>query len=237
MPDELRKQENTVTINELEKLKPLLPGAQPGGTCGECRAPAVATVHLHPGHTEVCAQHLEPYASEDVCDCHPTTGKCFHHRRDATGVCLGCGRLEAANDERYRREKAQVAQNVQLRFRCRIVDIKRDGKDVAAVDVPVAWEVDESFGEGKATVYRFSGVGPDGVRFSAEMTARDLSYSGHGWPTEMSEDLVMPTFQRLLAGWERPSGAGLEHVPTSELYAARTRQLEEERAGRGLKEK
>ena len=85
-------------------------------------------------------------------------------------------------------------------FSCRIVKIEREGKKVAASDVPVAaWDIDESFNVGKVTVYRLSGLGPNGVRFTAEMTAMDCGYSGYGWPVAMSEDLVIPTFERLLA--------------------------------------
>lgn len=111
-----KKGRNAMTIDELEKLKPLLPGAEPGGTCRECGAPAVATVHRTPGpgHTQVCATHLEPCASEDVCDCDPTTRKCLHHRRDAAGICLACGPAEAANDERYRRDKERVVRQAKL---------------------------------------------------------------------------------------------------------------------------
>jgi hypothetical protein len=98
-----------MTIDELEKLK-LLAGATPphGESCGECGAPAVALIHKDPGHSSVCATHLEPYAAEDVCDCYPITGKCLHHRRDASGICLACGPAEAANDERYRRDEERM---------------------------------------------------------------------------------------------------------------------------------
>jgi len=93
-----------------------------------------------------------------------------------------------------------ITQSVQLRFRCRIVEIKREGKEVAALDAPVAsWEIDEDFAAGDETVYRLSGLGPNGVRFTAEMTAMDCNYSGYGYPAAMDEDLVIPTFERLLA--------------------------------------
>ena len=85
-------------------------------------------------------------------------------------------------------------------FRCRIAKIKREGKKVTDLDAPVtSWEIDEDFAAGDETVYRLSGLGPNGVRFTAEMTAMDCNYRGHGWPAAMSEDLVIPTFERLLA--------------------------------------
>jgi len=97
-------------------------------------------------------------------------------------------------------------------FFCEIVEIKREGKKVTALDAPVAsWEIDEDFAAGDETVYRLSGLGPNGVRFTAEMTAMDPRYEGHGWPAQMSDDLVMPTFERLLAKGQ--ADAGREHVP------------------------
>jgi len=93
-----------------------------------------------------------------------------------------------------------ITQSAQFRFNCRLVEIRREGKKVTALDAPVAsWEIDEDFAAGDETVYRLSGLGPNGVRFTAEMTAMDRNYSGYGWPVTMSEDLVLPTFERLLA--------------------------------------
>jgi hypothetical protein len=31
------------------------------------------------------------------------------------------------------------------------------------------------------------------------MAAKDCDYSGYGWPAQMSDELVLPTFERLLA--------------------------------------
>jgi hypothetical protein len=94
-----------------------------------------------------------------------------------------------------------VTENIKRTFNCRIVEIKCEGKNVRALDAPVAsWEIVESFSEGKFTVYRLSGLGPNGERFTAEMTAKDLDYSGYGWPAAMNEDLVIPTFEKLLEG-------------------------------------
>ena len=93
-----------------------------------------------------------------------------------------------------------ITQSAQFRFSCRIVGIKREGKKVTALDAPVAsWEIDEDFAADDRTVYRLSGLGPNGVRFTAEMTAMDCNHRGYGWPAAMSEDLVIPTFERLLA--------------------------------------
>ena len=93
-----------------------------------------------------------------------------------------------------------ITQTKEFAFGCHIVEIKREGRKVMASEVPVvAWDIDEDFSMGKATIYRLSGLGPNGVRFTAEMTARDCDYSGHGWPAKMDEDLVIPTFERLLA--------------------------------------
>jgi hypothetical protein len=116
-----------------------------------------------------------------------------------------------------------ITQSRQFRFSCRIVEIKREGKKVTALDAPVAsWEIDEDFAAGDETVYRLSGLGPDGVRFTAEMTAMDRNYSGHGWPAAMSEDLVIPTFERLLAA--DLVGAGHRAGAAGASAAAATRE-------------
>jgi hypothetical protein len=93
-----------------------------------------------------------------------------------------------------------ITQRAQSTFKCLIVWIEREGKKVTTLDAPVAaWNIDESFSAGKLTMYRLSGLGANGVKFTAEMTARDCGYSGYGWPAAMSEDLVIPTFERLVA--------------------------------------
>jgi hypothetical protein len=93
-----------------------------------------------------------------------------------------------------------VTHSTKFTFSCCIAGIEQEGKKVTALDVPVAsWNIDESFSAGKATVYRLSGVAANGVTFTAEMTVRDCDYRGYGWPAAMSEDLVIPTFERLLA--------------------------------------
>jgi hypothetical protein len=106
--------------------------------------------------------------------------------------------LAADGDVGTEEKPLLITQSVQ--FGCGIVEIKREGKEVTALDAPVAsWKIDEDFAAGDETVYRLSGLGPDGVRFTAEMTAMDCNYSGYGYPAQMSEDLVIPTFERLLA--------------------------------------
>lgn len=184
-----------MTIDELEKLKLLVPGARPGGTCGKCGASAVATVHAHPGHTEVCAKHLEPYASQDVCDCDPRTGKCLHHRRDAAGICLACGPAEAANDERYRRDKRRVVMQAKLaieRLRWAIECLERFQR---------LKNCDEDEG-----LYRW-----------AAAYAEDVGIILTGG---VDENLNRPP-----AWFKPPVGAGLEGIPGSELYGARSAQL------------
>jgi hypothetical protein len=87
---------------------------------------------------------------------------------------------------------------------CHIVKIEREGKMVTALNAPVGpWNIDESFSTGKVTVYRLLGFGMNAVRFTAEMTVKDCDYRGHGWPATMSEGLVIPTFDRLLAEGQR----------------------------------
>jgi hypothetical protein len=93
-----------------------------------------------------------------------------------------------------------ITHSAQSTFSCRIIEIEREGKKVTALGAPVAgWNIDESFSAGKVTVYRLSALDLNGFRFTAEMTARDCGYSGYGWPATMSEDLVTPTFEKLLA--------------------------------------
>jgi hypothetical protein len=121
-----------------------------------------------------------------------------------------------------------ITQSAQFRFSCRIAEIRREGKKVTALDAPVAsWEIDEDFAAGDETVYRLSGLGPNGVRFTAEMTAMDRNYSGHGWPAAMDEDLVIPTFKRLLAAdlvgaGHRAGAAGASAAATGERSGVMT---------------
>jgi len=202
-----------MTIDELKELK-LLPGATalPGETCGECveylaesrvycGAPAVALIHAvalidgNPGHHSVCATHLELYTSSDVCDCDPTTGKCLHHRRDAAGVCLACGPAEAANDERYRKDKERVVTQAKLaieRLQWAIECLERFQRLENCDD-------DER-------LYRW-----------AAAYAEDVGIILTGG---VDEKLNRPP-----DWFKPPVGAGLEGIPGSELYAGRSAQL------------
>jgi hypothetical protein len=185
-----------VKIDELGKLK-LLPGATPlpGETCWECGAPAVAHVHSNPGHRSVCAKHLEPYTSKDVCDCEPTTGKCLHHRRDAAGICLACGPAEAANGERYRRNKERIVMQAKLALE------------------RLQWAI-------------------QCLEKSECPGSRDDEQGLLRWAAAYAEDAVIiltggvdEKLNHPPAWFKPPVGSGLERIPTSELYAARTAQL------------
>ena len=186
-----------MTTEELEKLKPLLPGANAlhGEVCRFCGAPAVALIHMKPGHSSVCATHLEPYASEDVCDCDPRTGKCLHHRRDAAGICLACGPAEAANDERYTRDKERVVMQARMA-------IKR-----------LRWAIE--------CLERFQ-----------RLENCDDDERLYRWAAAYAEDVGIiltggtdEKLNRPPAWFKPPVGAGLQGIPCSELYAARTAQL------------
>lgn len=154
---------------EMERRRHLLPGANAlkGEVCRFCGAPAVALIHMKPGHSSVCATHLEPYASEDICDCDPRTGKCLHHRRDAAGVMQAELAIERLQWAIQCLEKFQRLQNCD------------DGE----------------------RLYRWAAAYADDVW---------IILTGGG------TDKPLPVCL----------GVGLERVPPSQLYAARTAQLE-----------